>query len=401
MLVSYSGHQRTVMSTLDENQRFILANQKDNRQALSSIQHTQLAVLSRQDTSRRVAAHMQKQTSSILQTVKRAEASALDASKRATVSIDNLAANVRQLLSLSNGSAYAKRSGREIFFLGERQDRIMAYLLPLQDDVKFAIHSLVSQHGGYVSLDDAEWLLSEFEHLIGSAAQEKAAQHSESTAKPFDQWSYPQDTVGYLKHATRKRRSRGSQEHFDLPENANQGDLNWWSRKDSKQSRQTWSISTASGDVQISLPNQLAPTRNPQRIQEAGLNFTFAQNRSTLEVRARFFRDLTYASQSRICAQLNVFVKVDDRTTSICSEMIRRGTIPEIDAALRNGIISPFYLDWWGNNIFLYVSTFFPRTKNHSSILHELKSGLWSIRQEMDAKIFGTTLKVKEWDNVL
>jgi hypothetical protein len=204
-----------------------------------------------------------------------------------------------------------------------------------------------------------------------------------------------------LKHATRKRRSRGSQEHFDLPENANQGDLNWWSRKDSKQSRQTWSISTASGDVQISLPNQLAPTRNPQRIQEAGLNFTFAQNRSTLEVRARFFRDLTYASQSRICAQLNVFVKVDDRTTSICSEMIRRGTIPEIDAALRNGIISPFYLDWWGNNIFLYVSTFFPRTKNHSSILHELKSGLWSIRQEMDAKIFGTTLKVKEWDNVL
>jgi hypothetical protein len=359
MLASCSGHQQTLVSTLNTNQRSILASQNHNQQMLSSIQRTQAAVLIRQNISRRVAARTQKQTSSILHTVTRAETNALDASKRTTVSINNLAADVRQLLSLSSGSACAKRSGREMFFLGERQDMIMAYLLPIQDDMKNAIRNLISQHIGDISPDDAEWLLSEFEHLVGSAAQEQAAQYSGSTAKPFDQWSYPHDTVGYLKHTTTKSNTSGSHDFFNLPENNKQGGLNQWSRKRSKRSQRTWTIPTASGDIQISLPNQLAPIRNPQGIEEVGFNFTFAQNRSILEVRARFFRDLIYASQPRMCAQLNVFVQADDEVAISFVEIIQHGTIPEIDTALRKGIISPFYLSRWGDNVFLYVSSTF------------------------------------------
>jgi hypothetical protein len=212
MLVPYSSNQRTMMATLDTNRQSILANQNDHQRALWPVQHIQVAVLSRQNKSRRVAVRTQKQTSSILQTVKRAEASALDASQKTTVSIDNLAADIRQLISLSSGSACAKRSGREIFFLGERQDRIMAYLLPLQDDMKSTIHSLVLQHSDNISSYDAEWLLSEFEHLIGSAAQEKAAGYPRSSAKSSDQWLYPQDTVGYLRNTTKERKPCGSQD---------------------------------------------------------------------------------------------------------------------------------------------------------------------------------------------
>lgn len=75
-------------------------------------------------------------------------------------------------------------------------------------------------------------------------------------------------------------------------------------------------------------------------------------------VQARFLRDLSYASQPRLHAQLNIFTQVkNEDCMRNHHEIFAFGTMAEIDDALREGTISPFLVDDNGHNLCLFVST--------------------------------------------
>ena len=79
----------------------------------------------------------------------------------------------------------------------------------------------------------------------------------------------------------------------------------------------------------------------------------------SLVVHARFLRNLSYASQPRLYAQLNAFTQVTYAGQyGAYLELLKLGTVAEIDNALREGTISPFHVDEYGDSSCLYVSTF-------------------------------------------
>jgi hypothetical protein len=345
-LALQGAHQQGLISTLH-------ANYSSNQRALVSIHRTQADVLNHHRASRRIATRTQKQTSLILRKLNSADERAIAVSNKTTASLHTIAADIKQLLSLSDNSARIHRGVREIIFLGDHQDMIMAYLSPLQHDLPSAIKSLISQHGEDIPLDGAEWLVSEFKRLVGSAAQETAACYTGSTAKSFDQWFYPKDVVGYRRHKTKKGTAYRSQDMSDVHEHDGHTRSDLWLRKRSKRSDRTWHTSMPSGDIVVSLPTD----KDPQDLQEVGLRCNVTQNSSRFEIHARFLRSAASASTPTICAQLNVFTEV--KVESDWRHLFRKGGIMEIDSALRKGIISPFFVDTYGDNICLHVSSFY------------------------------------------
>jgi hypothetical protein len=352
----HSGHQRVLISKLNYNQRKMLLSQDEIQRALSSVHRTQTDVLDRQDASICLAARTQKQTACILRKLTRANANAVVASSKTADSLDNLTADVRQLLSLNSGSLLMDQSSRDITFLGECQDTIMAYLFPLQDDIDFAINFLVSQHGEDISASHAEMLRSEFQHLVGSAAQEKAAQYTNSTAKPFDRWSYPEDTIGFLKYSIRNRKARSSLHSSGTHEKSSKKQVAWL-RKRPGPSNRVFYVQTSSGSMQITMPRFQTTAETFQCKEEVGFSCTITQNHSSIQINARFLRELVYASQPRMYAQLNIFTVVGDRDIiEDMTALLRDGSLADIDSAFRKGTLSPFHLDHFGDNIYLFVS---------------------------------------------
>jgi hypothetical protein len=356
MLVLHSDHHKALTSKLNNNQRDLLSNQVKHDRNLSATRRTQVDILHRQEKSMKVATRTQHETSRILRSMNRASTRADQATTKNIVVLNDLAADFKQLVSLNDGSLLLKQSCRDISFLGEHQDRIMAYLLPFQDDLDFAIDVLISQHGHAISISDAEFLRSELQHLVDSATQEKALQHPNSTAKSFDQWSYPGNAVGFLKNSLKDRKARGSLRSSNSHEKSSAKHIarpeNRW-----KQSSQTYTIHTYSGPVHITIPRSRAAGEDPQDTTEVGISYTVTQNRSSVQVNAHFLRHLAYAGEARICAQLNVFTLVEESVSSRYMSLFENLSLAELDSALRRGTISSFHIDGSGNNLCLYVSS--------------------------------------------
>jgi hypothetical protein len=357
VLAAHTGCQQALVSKLDAHQQQLSLKQDRHRQILSSVQRMQVDVLDCQDTTTRIVTRTQEQTHNILQTLNLADARAKGVSKVTMDSLDKIATDVKELLSLRNGSDQ-KQTGRDIFYLGQRQDQIMAYLLPIQEDLDFSIDHVISQQGEGVSTRDVEWLRSEFEHLTHSAAHEKAMQSPYSTATSLDQWSYPKDTVGFLRDSGRHQGTYKSQ-HLSTPHKDDKYGRLYWLRKRQKRRQQVLSVSTPSGDITISLPDHRTPIGDPQGMDEVGLSYTITQNRSKLEIRARFLREMTTASRPRLCAQLNVFIEVDNHRGFMYMKLLYQTPLSLIDTALRDGVISPFHVNGSGDNLLLLVSTSF------------------------------------------
>ncbi|KAH7392063.1 hypothetical protein DE146DRAFT_766096 [Phaeosphaeria sp. MPI-PUGE-AT-0046c] len=270
------------------------------------------------------------------------------------------AALIKQSLSLNHGAGQAEQSGREIYFLGARSDQILAYLLPFQDDLDFAIDYVISQYSEDISIGDADWLRSESERLVSSASQEKALQYPNSTATPLDQWSYAEDIVEYLKSATRPHRTIKSYRTLTtLKEDDDDDCSDSVPLQCTKRSQRAWLVSTNSGQIKLSFPNHRNKIKAPRGIDEVGFSYTAKHNHSTWQIRARFLRRLNYASKPRICAHLHVFVQVDfNSSTGTYGELLEMGTVSEIDAALRAGTISPFCIDGDGDNMLLWHASY-------------------------------------------
>jgi hypothetical protein len=356
LLALHNNHQTALTLKLESNQQVVLSNQSKHGKALSITQRTQVGILRRQDASMEVARRTQQQTSSILQTMTCANARAVEIMNASRVIITDLASDVKQLLSLNDSSLLVNQSDREISFLGQYRERIIAYLLPFQDDVDFAIKCLISQHSEDISQSDADFLRSEFQHLIDSAVQEKALQHPNSTAKSLDKWVYPEDTVVFFKNLSKKRKVQELLHQYN-----NQGESSRkraeLPRKRQKQWSRTCTVQTSSGPMDISLPHsQGAAGEEPQNAVEVGISYTVTQNRSSVHVNAHFLRKLAYAGEARICAQLNIFTLVDEDVSARYDTLFQNVSLSEFDVALRQGTISSFHMDYHGDNLCLYVS---------------------------------------------
>ncbi|OAK99165.1 hypothetical protein IQ06DRAFT_223842 [Phaeosphaeriaceae sp. SRC1lsM3a] len=349
VLTTHGQNQKELLAKFDENQHQTLAKQASINQAIFSVQKMEMDNWKHQHTKMRQLGRDQKQTSASIQSLNQTVAKAAD--------LDSLSALLKKSLSISHRARQSEQKGRYISFLGESPDQIMAYLLPFQDNINFAIDYAISQYRDEVSIDDAEWLRSEFEHLIGSASQELALQYRNSTATSLDHWSYPEDKVGVFKSAKRKRKgplawappTTLQHDDYHRPESL--------SRKCAKYSQQDILVPTARGEVTISLPNRRKPIKAPRGLDEVALYYTAEQIRSKFQIRARFLRDLQHARQPRICAHLNVFVEVEN-IIEVYVELMENGSLVEIDDALRKGTISPFHNDSGGYNFLLFVSIY-------------------------------------------
>jgi hypothetical protein len=302
-----------------------------------------------------------KQTSCVQRTMHHAHAKASESSNKITTSLDKLETDVKQILYNSCSSSSVNQSRRDIFFLGENQDKIVARLLYLEQDVYGAIDHLISRHGSCILVRHAEWLRSEYRHLVGSAAQEQALRYPNSTARPFDRWFYHEDTVG-LRNNTRDFTTPSSRDATTPISSktcaSNKEDSQrqvGWPKTRRNQSNRLYSIPTSSGYMQISMPATKYSSEDSQSSQEVGFSVNVVQNGSTVQVHARFLRYLTSAFQPRIYAQLNVSTVIV-KNSEIHSNLFRIGSLAEIDIAIRDGTISPFHVDIYGDNVCSYVS---------------------------------------------
>ncbi|KAF2825052.1 hypothetical protein CC86DRAFT_383783 [Ophiobolus disseminans] len=110
--------------------------------------------------------------------------------------------------------------------------------------------------GQEVSKSDAERLREEFGNLVNSAAQELATQAPTSTATPFDQWHYIEDTIEYSKQNQKKRKAA---EWYPsaMPFGDNVAAVDSRPRKRRRCHNKTWRIKDCPGEVHISLPHSL------------------------------------------------------------------------------------------------------------------------------------------------
>tara|TARA_R110002003_G_scaffold27_25_gene1513 strand:+ start:11209 stop:12951 length:1743 start_codon:yes stop_codon:yes gene_type:complete len=381
VVAKLDSQQQAIITTLAANQRkHVTQNTQDHEilltkldgfhtqqlachdagtQAISSVQSTLSDVLGRQRMATHLSEHTHKQTTTVLRTLERTDMRVAKASRTQIGMLSDVATDVKTLLSLSNdGAVQVQQSNRTISFLGERQDKILTWLLPHQDDLISAIDQLVSQHGQEVSIPHVYWLRSEIGDLVDSAMVERTAQIRRSGARSIDQWLYPEDTVEYLRDRKQKRTVNGPFESTRLAQNEEEEERAI-SRlhKVRKYRNKTWTITTPSGRIDIALPSS-SPTKTPARhMEEVSFSSAFEQGQTRVAIHARFLRDMASARCLRQYTQLNVFTTVDNEFNHACFTLFTIGTIEDVDLALREGIISPFHLEEGGMNTCLYVST--------------------------------------------
>jgi hypothetical protein len=349
-----------LLTKLDGSHTQQLACHDAGTQAISSVQSTLSDVLSRQRKATHLSEHTHRRTTTVLRTLNRTDMRVAKASRTQIGMLSDVATDVKTLLSLSNdGAVQVQQSNRTISFLGERQDKILTWLLPHQDDLISAIDQLVCQHGQEVSIPHFCWLRSEIENLVESATVERAAQIPSSGARSIDQWLYPEDTVEYLKDRKQKRSVNGPFESTRLAQNEEEEEERAIARphKVRKYHNKTWTITTPSGRIKVALPSP-SPTMTPARhMEEVSFSSTLTQGQTSVAIHARFLRDMASARCLRQYTQLNVFTTAGSDAGDACYILLSAGTIEDFDLALRKGIISPFHLDKRGENFILYVST--------------------------------------------
>lgn len=345
--------EKQLVSKINNDHRKNLLDNVANQRKLFSISETQQATLVNQTQLLRTSTRTQKQTAKISKTLDRASQSSNRNHGLSREMLTNLTNKVDQFeISLTKRSATVAQNGRDIHFIGERRDMIMAYLLPIKDQLNHAIDQILSQHIEGVSARHACWLEQEFNYLLGSAAQNEAIRYANSTATPFDQWFFSEDIVGSTMYGQDHQAPRVL-DYTDPKDSTPQKRISPSRRK---QSLQTVSFETAAGLLRVSFPHVQAGSRGLQDSDEISLSFTGRTSESLFKMNAYFYHKMVDTSRTKVCAQLNVFTTVPRCAYHDCWDLLETGTIEEVDTALRNNIISPYYLEVDGTNPFLYVS---------------------------------------------
>lgn len=253
----------------------------------------------------------------------------------------------------------AKKSNREIHFIGPCREAILPPLLLIKDQVRRAVLSILSDDAEQVPSQQLNWLLSEFDNLVSSATQEAAALYQGSTATSFDQWDYSGKPIEFpdislpvgdlilrdecMGKATSRALAEGSQETSH--------------QKRLYSNYKVFSSKSSVGKLSIAVPHVPNTTNVIHSIEEVRLSFIPHVEICSTPIGARFIKSMSYGQEPRLYAQLNAFRQIRSGRSRTHYQLMTYGTLQDIDTAFRNGIISPYDLDGSGGNICFWVST--------------------------------------------
>ncbi len=250
----------------------------------------------------------------------------------------------------------ARRSNREICFIGECRETVLTPLLLVKDQVRRALLHFLSHNVGLVSSQHLYWLQSEFENLVSSAIQEVAALSPGSTATPFDQWNYSQGLIGFRETGVQpgafiSGRGCKLQDQSKTPRAGFEATMQ---RKRLYSHHESLKFSSPVGQLHIAVPRLHDLSRGTQGLEEASLYFHPSAGICLTSVAVRFVKFMEHGLEPRLYTQINTFKLVEDTCTH--EDLIFHGKVEEIDTAFRRGIISPYDVDIEGRNICLLVS---------------------------------------------
>lgn len=255
----------------------------------------------------------------------------------------------------SNASQVANKDAWEISYFGGRRESITADLSPMKNMFDLAMHHVSVDATYNLKPQDLRWLRAALRHLEGSATQEDARRYPMSTATSFDHWVFSEDISDILKisgdsKVTSKQRS---------PETCREAESEFYlkSCKWAKRNHREWKFNTSAGMFCLRAPGELqAVNANKSVVHGVAVSLTTKTVHQSVTVDTYFFQGLSLGGQPKLCAQLNVFTEVLGAAPYEPYDILSDGSIEEVDAAFRSGIISPYSVDRLGTNMVLYVS---------------------------------------------
>ena len=253
--------------------------------------------------------------------------------------IDDLPGKIQQ------AHARARMNNRVIRFVGESPETMLATLLLLAPIIRQAILRIYSQQSEpkQASIEHLSWLQSELQNLVSSATQEVAAMSHGSTATPFDKWIY---SLGTTSFSSREENGRSASTGWKRSRSdCGPITLNSKSEKERRErlktKAQSHEFTSPTGRIHIKIPSSNDDsTPNLRNLTDIGFSFFPSYNTGAMLIEAHFTRCLYPVPQ--LYTQLNTFRLVDEGHEVSHRRIIIDGSLERIDAAFRNGTISPY-----------------------------------------------------------
>lgn len=242
-------------------------------------------------------------------------------------------------------------SGREIRYQGQSLDSTMCSLLLVKDGLRTAILKTLSEHSKLVSAEDLYWLLSEFDNLVLSAAQEFAATSEKSSARSIDKWIYQRGVASCSSTATRvpnKRLRHESELSNDTPRSEEVVQ-----RKRRKSNYRSFSFNLPAGEMEVLVSRPNAATANATgscSVVKVGFSFSPKPGICSTLIKGHFIKDVNTGREPRLYAQLNAFTVVESLLPYF--RVFKTGTLEDVDKAFRDGTISPYGVSEFGSTMF-------------------------------------------------
>lgn len=253
--------------------------------------------------------------------------------------IDTLTSKLEDLRNdIPKAPTIARNANRQICFIGARRESILPPLLLMKEFIQWATLHILSDHADQIYPRHLYFLRSEFDNLVSSAMQEAAASCQGSTATSFDQWTYstrsdihyntavPQPNPTPKENSKPKKRAR-ARSNGSTP------------RKRAYLGYQRFSFKSPVGELRLTVPHNSDAANAACDIDTAYFSFVPPAGISNA-ISARFVKLVNSKLEPRLYTQLNAFRLVEDE--SVHMKLFAGGSIEDIDAAFRNGTISPY-----------------------------------------------------------
>lgn len=335
-----STHKQALSHQLDTHHQPRLVIGEQHQRSISRLQTDQANISSRQQRLNEISHRIKQRTILPRKPTRSAnQQSAKNHQKTRDLLTDKLG---KLHHALEKSPLREQRTRNEIYFHGEKPDMLMAYLLPLRDELNTALEKVLAQPNHGISTDDLFFLRDEFNRLIGSAAQEEAAQYRMSTASSFDVWHFPGQVIG---RGTRDADQQASAAYI-LGDVSSSYDKTHESQQNTKllnRKRKTLVFQTGIGTVRLHVSRKGSLKLHSQSAYDLGFSHT-SHSSSHAIVDVTFIRSLIYQAHPRVYTHLNVLTPMPDESwQTICRLFDQKLSVEHFYHAIRQGSISPYH----------------------------------------------------------
>lgn len=241
-------------------------------------------------------------------------------------------------------------SGREITFIGNAKEDVLTPLLLIKEQFRHFILDTVSQQSKHDSSRHLYWLQAEFDNLIMSVIQQVAADARRSSSGNSDRWiSSSTPSSGFGKEEKHHKSSQIPDSETVTKTQLTSGKILAPSLRRRTNKGSIWRNHTfkcAIGELHIKLPASDQAREDQVIVDQVEFSFKPWSNICRTAATARFVRNFR-AGEYRVHTQLNAF-----RVVESCEkhyDLYWSGSLAEIDAAFRSGVVSPYDVDTYGN----------------------------------------------------